>query len=225
MNIKSLKNKCFVNLELKNDRLTDWNGKCLSWVECWTDPGQIRMQKSFWTKAFLSVCCFYVFFGFQFLVFGDFGFHLSKCVSLLASFLFWEDLVATTHDPPSLLNKSFLFASHVSHTVSLLIPALKEFICSLQLIKSVVSVSSVPPLQLKIIIWFQIPPLRSAVLSILSILPLSLLPPLIHLCIFLASEDFSGEAEKERDEIRDGSDREMALVERRGCKFRFLKLL
>lgn len=129
------------------------------------------------------------------------------------------------HDPPSLLNKSFLFASHVSHTVSLLIPALKEFICSLQLIKSVVSVSSVPPLQLKIIIWFQIPPLRSAVLSILSILPLSLLPPLIHLCIFLASEDFSGEAEKERDEIRDGSDREMALVERRGCKFRFLKLL
>lgn len=128
-----------------------------------------------------------------------------------------------------LFNKSFLFASHYSHTVLLLIPALSEFIfspadkkhgvrCQAKALLNATSpavdhylVSNVP--------------LRSAVLSILSILPLSLLPPLINLCIFLASEDFSGETEKERDEIRDGSDREMALVERRHCKFRFLKLL
>lgn len=67
MNIKSLKNRCFVNLELKNDWLTDWNGKCLSWVECWTDPGQIRMQKSFWTKAFLSVFMSFLVFSFWYL--------------------------------------------------------------------------------------------------------------------------------------------------------------
>lgn len=109
MNIKSLKNRCFVNLELKNDWLTDWNGKCLSWVECWTDPGQIRMQKSFWTKAFLSVCCFYVFFGFQFLVFGDFGFHLSKCVSLLASFLFFLRFGCNHTRPSKLVKQVFSF--------------------------------------------------------------------------------------------------------------------
>ncbi len=50
------------------------------------------------------------------------------CVSLLASFLF--KIWLQPHDLPSLLNKSFLFASHLSHTVWLLIPALNEFIFS-----------------------------------------------------------------------------------------------
>lgn len=71
---------------------------------------------------------------------------------------------------------------------------------------------------------FKFPPsILQFSLSSPSSLSLCFLPSSV--CVYFWLQKTSAGRPKERDGIRDGSDREMALVERRGCKFRFLKLL
>lgn len=150
------------------------------------------LKMSFLLKLFFP----FLVFGFQYLVFGElFIFLLSVC-------LLW---------PPGSPIKSFL-GSQPPPPVLFYIPALFEFIsqmqvdCFLQHCVKQLCLSS----QLSVIIWFKTtPPLCSP------LHPPSLFLSSLFICIyFLASVDFS--REKQRAGTSDGSDREMALVQRRG---------
>lgn len=62
-------------------------------------------------------------------------------------------------------------------------------------------------------------------LSFPSYLSLCFLPASICVYFWLQKTSAGRYEKRETDKTRDGLDREMALVQRRGCKFRFLKLL
>lgn len=83
--------------------------------------------------------------------------------------------------------------------------------------------SAASPTVVNYLVFKSVRPPCPAVLSIFSSSPLSSPSPSSVCVQFLASEDFSGEEHRERRNQGE-ADREMALVKRRGCRFRFLKL-
>lgn len=129
-----------------------------------------------------------------------------------------------------LVNKSFLLASHLSHTVSVLIPALIEFFFSpvdkkhgVRFLMPSKNTSQCHLSSCRSLFGFKfLPSVLQFSLSSPSSLSLCFLP---HPSVYIFGFRRLQRGGTERDEIGDGPDREMALVERRGCKFRFLKLL
>lgn len=162
----------------------------------------------------------------------------SLCVSLLAYFLscffyFFLLIWLQPHDLPGLLNKSFLCLPFFFHTqfqfsslpsLSFFSPAVKK-----RGVHFSMPSKNTPQCHLsscRSIFGFEFPSfVLQFSLSFPSYLSLCFLPASICVYFWLQKTSAGRYEKRETDKTRDGLDREMALVQRRGCKFRFLKLL
>lgn len=198
-----------------------------------------RSESLFELKLFAPfVVVFLSFFGFQFLVFRDFG-YIFVCFSssIFPFLLFFKNFFLIwlqPHDLPGLLNKSFLclpfFFFHTQFQFSSL-PSLSFFSPAVKKRGVHFSMPSknTPQCHLsscRSIFGFEFPSfVLQFSLSFPSYLSLCFLPASICVYFWLQKTSAGRYEKRETDKTRDGLDREMALVQRRGCKFRFLKLL